>query len=138
MPEMFVRARVTEGVNEQAILVPQQGVLRNPKGEPYVMVVEGEGKVGMRMLTLEREVGDQWLIGSGLAVDDRVAIEPPAAIQRLLAERGYLPAGVPLLKRVAAVPGQRVCRTGLAITVDGVPMGDALDRDRRGRPLPVW
>jgi type IV secretory pathway protease TraF len=42
------------------------------------------------------------------------------------------------LKRVAAVPGQRVCRTGLAITVDGVPMGDALDRDRRGRPLPVW
>ena len=45
---------------------------------------------------------------------------------------------MPLLKRVAAVPGQRVCRTGLAITIDGVPMGDALDRDRRGRQLPVW
>jgi type IV secretory pathway protease TraF len=45
---------------------------------------------------------------------------------------------VPLLKRVAAQTGQRVRRTGLAITVDGVPMGDALDRDRRGRSLPVW
>ncbi len=83
LPEMFVRARVTEGVNEQAILVPQQGVLRNPKGEPYVMVVEGEGKVGMRMLTLEREVGDQWLIGSGLAVDDRVIVEGLQVLQML-------------------------------------------------------
>ncbi len=42
------------------------------------------------------------------------------------------------MKRVAALPGQRVCRTGLAITVDAVPMGEALDRDRRGNPLPVW
>ena len=73
-----------------------------------------------------------------LEVTDLVAVDAPEPLATFLSDGGYLPRGVPLLKRVAAVPGQRVCRTGLAITVDGVPMGDALDRDRRGRPLPVW
>ena len=71
-------------------------------------------------------------------VTDLVAVDAPEPLATFLSDGGYLPRGLPLLKRVAAVPGQRVCRTGLAITVDGVPMGDALDRDRRGRPLPVW
>jgi membrane fusion protein (multidrug efflux system) len=57
LPEMFVRALVKEGVNEQAILVPQQGVLRNPKGEPYAMVVDGAGKCYIKMLTLDRQIG---------------------------------------------------------------------------------
>ena len=83
LPEMFVRALVKEGVNEQAILVPQQAVMRNPKGEPYAMVVEGEGKVGMRMLTLEREVKDQWLVASGLAAGDRVIVEGLQVLQML-------------------------------------------------------
>ncbi|ARM88156.1 peptidase S24/S26 family protein [Rhizobium sp. CIAT894] len=69
---------------------------------------------------------------------DLVALDAPEPLATFLSDGGYLPRGVPLLKRVAALPGQRVCRTGLAITVDGVPLGDALDRDRRGRPLPVW
>lgn len=56
----------------------------------------------------------------------------------MLAHGGYLPLGVPLLKPVAALPGQRVCRIGAAVTVDGKPLGDALARDHRGRPLPVW
>ena len=43
-----------------------------------------------------------------------------------------------MLKRVLALPGQTVCRVDHAITVDGIAMGDALDRDARGRPLPVW
>ncbi|MFK4003335.1 S26 family signal peptidase [Qipengyuania sp. NPDC077563] len=73
-----------------------------------------------------------------VAVTDLVAVDAPEPLATFLSEGGYLPRGVPLLKRVAALPGQRVCRTGLAITVDGVPMGDALDRDRRGRPLPIW
>src|SRR3546814_12459584 len=42
------------------------------------------------------------------------------------------------MKHDAALPGQRVCRNGTAITVDGIAMGDALDHDRRGRPLPIW
>ena len=62
----------------------------------------------------------------------------PPALRRLLAERGYLPVGVPLLKRVAAVSGQRVCRFAHGVTIDGQLVGIARARDRRGRPLPVW
>ncbi|MDH2089974.1 S26 family signal peptidase [Rhizobium pusense] len=71
-------------------------------------------------------------------VTDLVAVNAPEPLASFLAEGGYLPRGVPLVKRVVALPGQRVCRTGLTITVDAVPMGDALDRDRRGNPLPFW
>ena len=73
-----------------------------------------------------------------VAVTDLVAVDAPEPLATFLSDGGYLPRGVPLLKRVAALPGQRVCRSGAAITVDGVPMGEALDRDRRGRPLPIW
>jgi membrane fusion protein (multidrug efflux system) len=83
LPGMFVRATVQEGAIEQAILVPQQGVLRNPKGEPYAFVVDKEGKVGMKMLTLEREIDDQWLVSAGLAAGDRVIVEGLHILQRL-------------------------------------------------------
>lgn len=73
-----------------------------------------------------------------LVVGDRVAIEPSAAVRQLLAERGYLPIRVPLLKRVAAVSGQRVCRFRHGITIDGQLVALALASDRLGRPLPVW
>lgn len=73
-----------------------------------------------------------------LALTDLVALDAPEPLASFLAERGYLPHGVPLLKRVAGLPGQQVCRIGARITVDGVAMGDALDRDRLGRELPVW
>ncbi|MFT9073212.1 S26 family signal peptidase [Gluconobacter potus] len=74
----------------------------------------------------------------GLHVGDLIAIRPPADMAALLARGGYLPLGVPLLKPVAALPGQRVCRIGAAVTVDGTVLGNALARDHRGRPLPVW
>jgi conjugative transfer signal peptidase TraF len=73
-----------------------------------------------------------------LAVTDLVAVRAPEPIAGFLAERGYLPRGVPLLKRVAALPGQTVCRAGTSVAVDGIAMGEALARDRLGRPLPVW
>jgi membrane fusion protein (multidrug efflux system) len=75
LPGMFVQAVVTEGVNEQAILVPQQSVSRDPKGNPSALIVDSAGKVQQRMLTLERAVGDQWLVASGLAPGDRVIAE---------------------------------------------------------------
>jgi type IV secretory pathway protease TraF len=73
-----------------------------------------------------------------LHVGERVAIEPPPALRRLLATRGYLPTGVPLIKRVAAVSGQRVCRIGHSVIIDGDFAGVARDRDRRERSLPAW
>ncbi len=73
-----------------------------------------------------------------LAVTDLVAVRAPEAFADFMVERGYIGRGVPLMKRVAGLPGQEVCRRDHAITVDGAPMGDALDRDHLGRPLPDW
>ena len=75
LPGMFVRAIVEEGVNPKAILVPQQAVSRDPKGNPVALIVDAEGKVGQRMLTLDRAIGDAWLVSSGLAPGDRVIVE---------------------------------------------------------------
>ncbi|MDF3626094.1 MULTISPECIES: S26 family signal peptidase [Acetobacteraceae] len=75
---------------------------------------------------------------STLHVGDLIAIRPPADVAGTLARGGYMPFGVPLLKPVAALPGQLVCRIGAAVTVDGMVLGNALPRDHRGRPLPVW
>nr|WP_176024887.1 S26 family signal peptidase [Brucella pseudintermedia] len=73
-----------------------------------------------------------------IAVPDLVAVMPPEPLERFMVERGYIARGVPLLKRVVGLFGQRVCRIGRTITVDGVEMGKALERDRIGRDLPVW
>ncbi|MBN1854282.1 MAG: efflux RND transporter periplasmic adaptor subunit [Pirellulales bacterium] len=75
LPGMFVRAIIEEGVNEQAILIPQQAVSRDPKGNPTALLVDTEGKVQQRGLTTDRAIGDQWLISSGLAPGERVIVE---------------------------------------------------------------
>lgn len=75
LPGMFVRAVVQEGLNDQAILIPQQAVSRDPKGNPMALIVDASGKVAQRMLTLDRAIGDQWLVTSGLAPGDRVIAE---------------------------------------------------------------
>lgn len=67
-----------------------------------------------------------------------VAVTPPAPLARWLAERGYLGERVPLLKHVAAKPGQLVCRVGAVVSVDAQPVVVARQRDGRGRLLPVW
>ena len=75
LPGMFVRAVVQEGVAEQAILAPQQGVSRTQKGDPIALVVDESGTVQQRMLTLNRAIGDKWLISSGLSAGERVIVE---------------------------------------------------------------
>ena len=69
---------------------------------------------------------------------DLLLVEPPDAARRLASERGYLPADVPLVKRVAALPGDTVCGAGLAITINGRQVVERLSADSRGRPLPAW
>ncbi len=75
LPGMYVRAIVEEGVMEQAILVPQQGVTRDPKGNAIAMVVGGDGKVEQRMLQVDRAIGDQWLVREGLRPGDRLILD---------------------------------------------------------------
>ena len=75
LPGMFVRAVVREGIKERAILIPQQAVSRDPKGNPLALIVDAGGKVQQRMLTLDRAIGDRWLVTTGLASGDRVIVE---------------------------------------------------------------
>lgn len=75
LPGMFVRAVVQQGVNQQAILIPQQTVVRDPKGNPLALLVGADGKVEQRMLTLDRVIGDQWLVSNGLVPGERVVAE---------------------------------------------------------------
>jgi conjugative transfer signal peptidase TraF len=73
-----------------------------------------------------------------LFVTELLAVRPPEQLATFLDLNGYLPAGVPMLKRVLALPGQTVCRSGLTVSVDAIEMGEARERDGRGRPLPKW
>jgi membrane fusion protein, multidrug efflux system len=75
LPGMFVRAVVKDGINDQAILIPQQAILRDPKGNPLALIVDAEQKIQQRGLTLDRSVGDKWIVSSGLVSGDRVVVE---------------------------------------------------------------
>jgi len=75
LPGMFVRAIVREAVVEHGILVPQQGVTRNPKGEPIALVVDQHATVQQRPLTVDRAIGDQWLVSSGVVPGERLIVE---------------------------------------------------------------
>ena len=94
LPGMFVRAVVKEGVDDQAILIPQQALSRDPRGNPVATIVDAGNKVGQRMLTLDRAIGDQWLVTSGLAPGDRVIVEgmqkvrPGAAVKAVPFDTG--------------------------------------------------
>jgi len=75
LPGMFVRAIIKEGVNREALLIPQQAVSRDPRGNPLALVVNGEGKVEQRKINLGRAIGDKWLVSSGLKPGERVIVE---------------------------------------------------------------
>lgn len=97
LPGMFVRAVVKEGVHDQAILIPQQAVSRDLKGNPVTLLVGADDKVQARMLTLDRALGNQWLVSSGLAVGDQIIIEGmqkvrPGAVVKIAAGPAAPPA----------------------------------------------
>lgn len=74
LPGMFVRARIDEGVNPSAMLVPQQGVTRTPRGDATVLLVNDKNQVETRNVVAAQAVGDQWLITSGLKAGDKVIV----------------------------------------------------------------
>lgn len=75
LPGMFMRAVIEEGVNEKAILVPQQAVTRDVKGNPFVLIVNEDKDVEVRPLVIDREVGDKWLVTAGLEPGERLIVE---------------------------------------------------------------
>ncbi len=85
-----------------------------------------------RIVPLDVSEGDQ------LDVTDLAVVVPPDELATFLDQRSYLPKGAPLLKRVLALGGTEVCRVASAIIAYDMSYGRALERDREGRPLPVW
>jgi membrane fusion protein (multidrug efflux system) len=81
LPGMFVKAELVSGVMENAILAPQQGISRDPRGRPLAMVVNEEGKVEARLVTTERAAGNRWLVIDGLKAGDRLITEGLQYIQ---------------------------------------------------------
>jgi len=75
LPGMFVRAVLEDGIDDQAILAMQQGITRDAKGNAIAMVLDKSDKVEQRMLTVDRAIGDKWLVTSGLSSGDRLIVE---------------------------------------------------------------
>ena len=74
LPGMFVRARIDEGIQPDAILVPQQGVTRTPRGDATVLVVNDKDQVELRNVIAPQAIGERWLITEGLKDGDRVVV----------------------------------------------------------------
>jgi len=102
LPGMFARVILDEGVNEQAILVPQRGVSRDPSGQALVMVVGAEEKVEPRVIDVARTVGDNWLVADGLKAGDRVILE---GLQRI--RPGMEVKAIPFGDSTAQQPAER-------------------------------
>ncbi len=75
LPGMYVRTLVDEAVNSAAILVPQQAIQRDPKGNATALIVTADNKVEKRVVVTERAIGDTWLVNSGLNAGERVIVE---------------------------------------------------------------
>ena len=111
LPGMYVRAQVQEGINPQALLVPQQGVTRNTKGEPTALVVGKDGKVAQRVLQTQRAIGDKWLVSAGLQAGDKVIVQGLQKVRPGMpvkpVETGSKPAADGQAKPAAAAPAAR-------------------------------
>ncbi|CAG2132940.1 efflux RND transporter periplasmic adaptor subunit [Cupriavidus numazuensis] len=75
LPGMFVHARLREGVKADGLLVPQQGVTRDLKGQATALVVNAKDEVELRQIRTDRVIGDKWLVADGLKAGDRVIVE---------------------------------------------------------------
>jgi membrane fusion protein (multidrug efflux system) len=71
---MFVTAHIEEGISENGILVPQQGVMRDPKGQASVFLVTADNKVELCNIRTDRAIGDKWFVTDGLGAGDRVIV----------------------------------------------------------------
>jgi len=107
LPNMFVRAVMKEGLDANALMIPQQAVARDPKGNPVALIVDADNKVQQRQLEVDRAIGDQWLVASGLAPGDRVIVEG-----RQMVRPGAT---------VRTVPYQSDSQEGTATSTDGNP-----------------
>ena len=116
---MYVRAVIEQGVREQSLLVPQQGVSRDPLGNATAMVVGADNKVEPRQLKAERAIGDKWLVTEGLKAGDQLIVEGLQKV-RPGASVKPVPAGSP-----SAAPGGKPGAAGAAGAAPAAAAGKA-------------
>jgi membrane fusion protein (multidrug efflux system) len=75
LPGLYVRAKLVEGVRQQALMAPQAGITRDPRGRATAMVVNAQGKVEQRNVSTDRAIGDKWIVTSGLKPGDKLIVE---------------------------------------------------------------
>lgn len=118
LPGMYVRAVVGDGQRQNAILVPQQGIARDPKGNTSAMLVGKDGKAEVRPVQVSRTVGDKWLVDGGLAAGDRVIVEGLQKIRPGVPVQ-VVEAGAPVVRQVAANPLDATTATPAAAAAGG-------------------
>ena len=106
LPGLYVRAVVVEGVQDNGLLAPQQGVARDEKGEPTALIVDSTGHAQLRTLMTSRAVGDQWLVTGGLRPGDRLIVEGLQNVKPGQPVRA-VPAGSPPTAPPSPPPGHR-------------------------------
>ena len=82
--------------------------------------------------------GLYWLDGRPIERGDYVLVRVPMGVRALIAERGYLPSNVPLIKRFMGIKGDEICREATRLSINGKTVAEARMRDGLGRPMPVW
>jgi membrane fusion protein (multidrug efflux system) len=105
LPGMFVKAVVREGVSEKAILIPQQSVARDYKGNPYAFVVTAENKIEQRSLTLDRAIASSWLVTGGLTPGERLVVEGLQSVRHGMTVRPVSPAAQNATSSQSRTPG---------------------------------
>ncbi|MCZ4342559.1 efflux RND transporter periplasmic adaptor subunit [Sphingomonadaceae bacterium G21617-S1] len=81
LPGMFVRAQLTEGLRTNAVLAPQRGITRDQRGRAVALVVGRDNKVAQRFVTIDRPIGSNWIVSSGLRAGDRLIVEGMMAVR---------------------------------------------------------
>jgi len=110
LPGMYVRAVLEEGVRENAILVPQQAVSRDPRGNALALVVAADGTVQQRLLRTDRALGDQWLVSEGLAAGDRVIVEGLQRVRPGAPAKAVEKAAQPAAPAAVSAPAQAAAK----------------------------
>lgn len=81
LPGMYVQARLAEGVRTNAILAPQQGIVRNERGQAVALIVNAQNKLEQRVVTTDRAIGNRWIVTSGLKPGERLVVEGQLNLQ---------------------------------------------------------
>jgi len=107
LPGMFVRARIEEGSNEDAFLVPEAGITHNPQGQATAFIVGPDSKVEVRALKLGATHGDQWIVEGGLKDGERVIV---AGVQRMQPGATVVATEVPDAASATSAPASVVAK----------------------------